>query len=86
MNIGVPRVIEGSFNRERYLEYIEKNMPEANKNNSKIEEDGSFINDEIHTINYLSENRLNFNFRQVNLKNMNEEIKENISVEKTKEM
>lgn len=43
-------------------------MPEAiSKHNQELkrDEDGSFYNDELHVINYLEENRINFNFRQV---------------------
>jgi len=68
---GVPRVLEDSFKAERYMKYIKEKMPEVVERHNKelkVGEDGEFENDEIHTINYLCENRLNFNFRQVYLK------------------
>jgi len=50
------------------MSYIKENLPEAvasHNQDLKREEDGSFINDEIHVVNYLKESRINFNFRQV---------------------
>jgi len=50
------------------MDYIHENMPEVVANRSKDlkrEEDGSFLNDDIHVVNYLKESRINFNFRQV---------------------
>lgn len=66
---GVPRVLEGSFNEKKFDEYAKCNL-------SKIKEEylkqlsgesdlKEFNNNEIHAINYLKENRLNLNFRQV---------------------
>lgn len=64
---GVPRVIEGSFDREKFMKWIEENKPGVIENHkgAKKNEDGSFVNDEIHCVNYLAEDRINFNFRQV---------------------
>ena len=54
---GVPRVIENSFNRIQYNELI--------KNQKDLINDEKIENLDIHALNYLEENRLNLNFRQV---------------------
>lgn len=68
----MPRVIEDSFKEEKFLAYVKENLPEVYStplSETKVEEDGSFLNNELHVINYLKEDRLNLNFRQVYLKN-----------------
>lgn len=50
------------------MNYLKENKPEViEKHNEDLKRDetGAFENDEIHAINYLSESRINFNFRQV---------------------
>jgi len=68
ISIGVPRVMENSFNPEEYMKYVQENLPEVVENHNEDltrNEEGEWKNDEIHVINYLAENRINFNFRQV---------------------
>jgi alkylated DNA repair protein alkB family protein 1 len=64
---GVPRVLEDTFEAEPYLNYVKETNPKVFEThlNTIKKEDGSFENDVLHTIEYLGENRLNFNFRQV---------------------
>ncbi len=60
--------MEGSFNPEEFMKYVQENMPEVVENHNEDlsrDEEGAWKNDEIHVINYLAENRINFNFRQV---------------------
>ena len=60
--------MEDSFKSEEFVDYIKENMPDILDDHNlgiNVEKDGFFVNDEIHVINYLKENRINFNFRQV---------------------
>ena len=66
--LGVPRVLEDSFKEEPYHQYIRENLPEVIEQhnvNYQGKKNEFFVNDEIHVINYMKDNRLNFNFRQV---------------------
>jgi hypothetical protein len=63
--------LEGSFDKKKFMDWIKENRPEVIENHNKDlkrAEDGSFVNDDIHVVNYLGEDRINFNFRQVYLK------------------
>ena len=58
---GVPRIIQGSFQREKFEEYLTKiNFQPKDKSEENISD---FSNDYFHTLNYLAENRINLNFR-----------------------
>ena len=60
--------MEDSFDKEAHMQYVRETMPEVVENHNEDmtrDEDGAWKNDEIHVINYLAENRINFNFRQV---------------------
>jgi len=67
--IGVPRVLEGSFDYKKFEEFTKINYPnswEELLTNGKEENlKKEFMNNEVHAINYLKENRINLNFRQV---------------------
>jgi len=86
---GVPRILEGSFDKNKFMNWIKQNRPDVVENHNKNlqrAEDGSFVNDEIHVVNYLSEDRINFNFRQVYLKeNKEEETKSKVEDKEIKE-
>ena len=61
-------MLDNSFNYKKFEEYIKTNNPKlwedvAGQSNHDYKKD--FQNNEIHAINYLNENRLNLNFRQV---------------------
>ena len=66
---GVPRILEDSFNYKPFEEYIKtncaKSFEDISTNGKEVSEKNEFINNEVHAINYLKENRLNLNFRQV---------------------
>lgn len=67
--------MEGTFDKEKFMNWLKENRPEVFETHNKDlkrNEDGSFVNDEIHVINYLSEDRINYNFRQVYIKEENE--------------
>ena len=60
--------MEDSFKEESYLQYIRESLPEVIEQhnvNYQGKKNEFFVNDEIHVINYMKDNRLNFNFRQV---------------------
>lgn len=69
MLTGVPRIIEKSFDEKGFNEYLKQklNCEEINykRENEEKGEKEEFFNDDIHVVNYLRENRLNLNFRQV---------------------
>ncbi|KRX08067.1 hypothetical protein PPERSA_02199 [Pseudocohnilembus persalinus] len=75
---GVPRIIEGSFKKEKYLNYLKENHPDIFEGREKNKDEKDFENDYLHVINFLSQSRINFNFRQVLKKDgeKNEEQKE----------
>jgi len=65
---GVPRVLEGSFDYKKFEEFVKKNDEKGWEEVNSLkpnEQNKEFLNNEIHAINYLKENRLNLNFRQV---------------------
>ena len=55
---GVPRIIENTFEYEKFTPYIKDENPTLNI-------DKSFENTDKNVINYLKNHRLNFNFRRV---------------------
>ena len=65
---GVPRIIENSFDEEPFAEFLKEISPglqEVHKKNKLNHAGEEFENDDLHAFNYLRENRLNLNFRQV---------------------
>ena len=71
--------MEGSFEKEKFTNWVKENRADAFKEfeeGIKKKDDGSFVNNEMNCINYMCENRLNFNFRQVFKRNDKGEIVE----------
>lgn len=56
-----------SFNREKYIKYLEDNKPELFKDRESKKDIKDFKNDEIHLLNLFDQTRINLNFRQVEI-------------------